>query len=253
MSEQTERTNQASPIQLEQATQRGDVANSQELGASLQNIGGLLVLLVTAGGLGAWLISWTRTHWSNQPLKLDEVVATAQGGLYELALQLLPMLLLLMLITCVVYWIQSGFVLQPDRVLPRLERLSPTRFAEQGVLRKSMMALFALPKMLLGIGLAAMLIWWQRDRFFELALLPVEKILENGFGVLLLTAFQVALMLLAFGLLDYGVEWLARNQRLQMSDQQLRDEQRMQEGDPTVIARQRQRQQELSNSRSRRG
>ncbi len=246
MSEDQDRTNPASPIQMEQASQRGDVPNSVELGGAIQSLGGLLIVFLMVGGIGSWLVSWTKNSWASGGLQVEQVTAGMQGTLFQMGGRLAPMLALLFLLALVGFWLQSGFVFKPDRAMPKLDRLSPTRFAGQGIFRKMLMALVALPKMFISIALAICLIWYQRDQFFELSLLGPDVALEKGFGLVLFVSFQIALILLLFGLVDYGVEWVARTQRLQMSDQQVRDEQRMQEGDPVVQSRRRQRQQELS-------
>jgi flagellar biosynthetic protein FlhB len=60
------------------------------------------------------------------------------------------------------------------------------------------------------------------------------------FSLILTVTFHVALALLLASAADYGLKFLGHQRRLRMTDQQLRDELRMQNGDPQTRNRQRQ-------------
>lgn len=230
-------THPASPIQLEQARQRGDRTFSSELGTAIQLLGGLGVMLLCLNGLATWAQTWTADFWGAGGLEATELPNRIQQMLWSLAGQLTPMLLLLAGLAVAGRWLQTGIDLQTKRVRPDLSRLAPLRPRDRTWAMRLWGGLLAFPKMLSALGLGGLLIWLRRDAFFELALLPPDRMTQQGLGLILGICFQVALILLAAGLLDYGLAWVSRRQRLQMSDQELRDELRMQEGDPTVARR----------------
>ena len=63
--------------------------------------------------------------------------------------------------------------------------------------------------------------------------------LKDIAGLILKIGFQTALILFLFGLADYGLAWFGRMRRLRMSDNELREEIRMQQGDPQTTERRR--------------
>jgi flagellar biosynthetic protein FlhB len=59
------------------------------------------------------------------------------------------------------------------------------------------------------------------------------------FSLILTVTFHVALALLVTSVADYWLKFIGHQRRIRMTDQQLRDELRMQNGDPQIHARRR--------------
>jgi flagellar biosynthetic protein FlhB len=74
----------------------------------------------------------------------------------------------------------------------------------------------------------------------RIILVPVDEMVSATYGLGIRICFEVAIVLLLASLIDYAVQWFGFENRIRMSDQELRDELRSQNGDP-VVSQQRQR------------
>ena len=68
---------------------------------------------------------------------------------------------------------------------------------------------------------------------------PADAMAQQLFSLVLLICSHVAVALLMVSLLDFGMKYWGFEKRIRMTDQQLRDETRMQNGDPQTSARRR--------------
>ena len=92
--------------------------------------------------------------------------------------------------------------------------------------------------------------WMQSERILLLSSQPVELMAENLGHIVLAVALQVAVALFVLALIDYGIERWSFNRRMRMTDQQLRDELRMQNGDPATGNRRREVHREITRTRA---
>ena len=244
MNENTgDRAHPATPIRLEQARRDGDIPRSFELASAVQMLGGLIALLVLLGGVAAAVKTWTRTTWSNaSSTSLDPEVITSQlqSSLFSLVTMVTPLLLLILMLSLFSHWCQIGWLFRPQKAAPELGRLSASKWFENTFSFKSLMIpVFGLPKALLAFGMAGFGIWLNRSTIFGLGGLPVEEFVSTLFTLVLTVALQVAAMMLVLSGADYALARWRHERRMRMSDQQLRDELRMQNGDPAINSRRR--------------
>lgn len=255
MSEETDdRTHPASRIRLRQARDNGDVAKSQELASSIQMIGAILIAWLLFGQIGHWLMSSTTGMWNgNHGIEIgdsNEMAAQFTTGMRRLIYSslgvLLPVFALVLLTGIASHWCQTGPLFLPKKVALDADRLSPKHWWNQLLSWKSMaFPLIGLPKSLLALGVMGGSCWINRDEFFLLGAYPADEMVRAMFGLILQTCSHVAVVLLLASVVDFGFAWSALQQRLKMSDQQTRDEARMEEVNPRVKSMQQKRQREI--------
>lgn len=233
-----------SATRLQQARSEGDIAKSFELAAALQMIGALLACYLLLSNVGVWIQSWTSQSWSTAGSKLSldssELVGQLQNLSATTLAALAPLMMLLLVIGIASHWIQTGPLFLPKKAAPDLERLGPGNWRQKMFsLQGFAFLLVGVPKTVVAFGVLGVSSWCHRNQFFEMASYPVDVLVQHLFSLVLTIVLHVALALLVASLLDYWLRYLAHRRSLHMTDQQLRDELRMQNGDPQVRARQR--------------
>ncbi|MDA7884833.1 EscU/YscU/HrcU family type III secretion system export apparatus switch protein [Mariniblastus sp.] len=250
MSESMEdRIHVATPSRRQQARQDGDVVKSHELAAAVQMLGAIAATYYLLGNVSQWIRTWTTETWTSAPENLnlssqdftEQIQMTIVGALTHLA----PLMGLLVVVGVISHWLQSGPLFLPKRV-----SLDPTRLAS-GTWKNifSISGLFTIitgvPKTILAGIAAGTSIWIQQDGFFQLANYPIDLMASKMLGLVLSVSLHVAITLLFASTFDFLMKFVNHENRLKMTDQQLRDEMRMQNGDPQIHRRR----QELSRLR----
>jgi flagellar biosynthetic protein FlhB len=234
----------ASPARREQARRDGDYAKSHELSAAVQMIGAVVVAYLTFGPLAKWLRMWTTEIWT-APTALTKVTASdVSSQLSRLAFSsisvLLPIAALMFLVGVLSHWCQTGPVFLTKPLAPDATRLSPNRwFGRVFSLSTLAFPLIGLPKALLALVVMAVSCWFHREQFFALGSFPANVMAQQLFSLVLLVCSHVAITLLLASFLDFGLKYLGFQKKIRMTDQQLRDETRMQNGDPQISAQRR--------------
>jgi flagellar biosynthesis protein FlhB len=80
--------------------------------------------------------------------------------------------------------------------------------------------------------------------------LSLFGILQSGGDLVLTLASRATLVMVALGLVDWGLTWLRLERKMRMSTQEVKDELREDLGDPQIRAQRRRRQRELMRQRS---
>ena len=218
------------------------MAKSFELAAAFQLLGSIAAAFLLLGHVGNWIRNWTSETWSkagtNLSVEPGEFTDQIQSAIIGSLGVLFPLMFLLLLTGVASHWIQTGPMFLSGRVAP-----DPTRLAsgswKRHVFSLSSLAfvMVGIPKTIVaGVTLAAS-VWIQRNDFFALAHYPVDAMVAKMFLLILTVTFHVAFALLVISAADYWLKYISHQRRIRMTDQQLRDELRMQNGDPQIHAR----------------
>ncbi|MET0252331.1 MAG: EscU/YscU/HrcU family type III secretion system export apparatus switch protein [Novosphingobium sp.] len=244
-----ERSFAPSEKRLRDATLKGDVLRSGELGAAV-------ALLVGGGWLtlaGPWLFA-TLEAGLRAGLRWDRAALDGFSPgrlLMELLLPaLLPIVVLGAGVTLAALgaqlslgrgrFVAANLAAKPSRLSPLAgvrRMLGPNGWIEAG-------------KGLLKVAVLGTIAWgWGRGRIEELTVLGRGGLAAQlGYGWAALTSllFALAAGLVGIALVDVPVQWLRRLMRLKMTRQELRDESKEAEGSPERRAAMRQRQRQLA-------
>lgn len=250
-----DKPHEPTPQKLAEARKRGDVPRSTEISAAAAYLG-LTVALVAFGAAatlhaGAALASLFGRADALAPAALGPGGAGLLGALMlETALAVSPLFLLPFLFALVSLIAQGAFVFAPEKLMPKLNRVSPiatarNKFGATGLAEfaKSVVKMCAV---------GAVLVIYLRGEIeamlalvsFDAAALPEE--IQATLVALLTRVSVIAVVIAAIDLF-----WQRYNhaRKLRMSHQELRDEAKHSEGDPHIKASRRRRAEEIATNR----
>lgn len=240
----SEKTEEPTSRKLERARKKGDVAKSQEVNNWFVMVGAALVLAVLGGTAAGTLADSLKTFlMSPHSIPMDEQhlrIVWLDVGRMALKALALP-LLALMAFAIAGNLVQNMPVFSAEALKPQLSKVSPIKGLERLFSVKSLMN-FAKGILKIGIvvGVAFAIMWPERDRLALLmsydvaALLPLLRTLAlKMFGGVIAVMTVVA----AIDFVFERSQWL---QKQKMTVQEVKDEFKQMEGDPTVKAKLRQ-------------
>ena len=246
-----DKTERATPHRRQKARERGQVARSRELSGALIGFAGLLAALwVSSGEIERWKACWHL--WIDGAWTTDFTVTTPmlnQAGTAVVRWVWAP-LVLVWILAMASGIAQGGLVFSAEPLTPQPERMSPARklgqmFSISGMapLAKSLIPASVL--VYLGVSIVA------RDWnvLIGAAQLPVGAIAGFAYQRALEICWKSTLVLLVWSAIDYLFERQRLERELRMSKQELRDEYKEIDGNPTVKARLRRLQRQLRRRR----
>ncbi len=256
MAEQTgqERTEQPTPRRLQQAREKGQIANSRELNT--------LLMLMLAGG----------TLWLMGPYAANEMILLIKGGLNLTreqifdplampslfkeaifdALAILTPFFVVMVVASVAgpLTLGGGMNFSTEAISFKWEKLDPVKgmkriFAWRGLVE----LLKALFKFIL-IGLIAIIyLYSQVDDFIRLSDEPVKQGIGHTTEMLVTAFLVVASTMIVIAGLDVPFQLWDYKQQLKMTHQEVKDENKDTEGNPEVRGRVRKMQRDIAQQR----
>ena len=249
-----EKTHEATPQKLERARRKGELAKSQDAQTFAAYLG-LCGAMLLAGGWTAVSLGEVLMAFLDRPAELAELFTSSGGtiaaevtgriGMAMAPVFVLPAALILALLVA-----QRAVVVAPEKLKPKLSRLSPISNAKQkygptGLVEfaKSAVKLTAV-SIVLALALVA-----EIDRLpgyirMEGRLLPL--VLERQFWNI-----ATGVLILAFAVAAIDVVWqrASHRKRMRMTHQELKDESKQAEGDPHMRAQRRDRGREIASNR----
>jgi flagellar biosynthetic protein FlhB len=244
-----DKTEQATPRRREKAREQGQVARSRELPAAVAGFAALMVLLwVSAAQMSVWRQDFRQ--WLEVASASDMTVATAiprsAAGL-ALRWSALPLLAALAL-SVLLSVAQGGLVFAGAALQPKLDRLNPvTRLGQMfSAAGLSSPAKSLIPfSVLIYLDIAILLRDWGRFTRPLPGSAMAELLYRDGLEV----AWKATLTLLVWAAADYLLQWRRMENQLRMSRQELREEYKETDGNPSVKARIRRLQRQLRRRR----
>ncbi len=246
-----DKTEQATPRRRQKAREKGRVARSRELSAALVSLAGVLLLLwVSSSRLQPWRIWWrslpeyaARADFSSaMPL----LTWTGFAALRWIAVPLT----LIWLLAVGSSLAQGGFVFSAESLTPNGERLSPAKKLGQmfSIAGLAPPAKSLIPfSVLLYLGIALLARDW--DLLLRAGQMTVGAIGEFAYQRTFEICWKSTLVLLLWAGIDYLLQRQKLERDLRMSKQELREEYKETDGNPTVKARMRRLQRQMRRRR----
>jgi len=248
-----EKTEQPTEHRRTEARQKGNVARSQDM-----NSAGLM--LAVALGLAVFGIPMLQAMSrliaaslkTARPMELDAKLLTVRlRTLFEYALiETAPLLVLLVAAGGLINIAQVGFLVTPEAIAPKLNRLNPIEGVKRILSLRGLMRLIgSLAKFLVVIAVAGLFISSTLPFLTQLSGAEPPEILRTIHRTVVQLAFQLALALFALALLDFAFQKWKHEQDLRMSKQEVRDEMKQMEGDPHTRQRRREAHKKVAQAR----
>ena len=245
-----DQTEQATPRRRQKAREQGRVVRSRELPGALIGFAGLSALLwLSPGQMLLWRSAWRR--WPEVAARSGFSAATALEWAAISALRWgLASLLLVWMLSLGSSLAQGGMVFAAEALSPKLERMSPGRKLGQMFSLAGLAPAFKslLPfAVLLYLGFGVLARDW--EQVLGAGRMPAAAIGDFAYGRLFEICWKSTLVLVLWAGVDYLLQRQKLERDLRMSKQELRDEYKETDGNPTVKSRLRRLQRQLRRRR----
>jgi len=249
----TDRTEDPTQKRLDEAIDRGDVVKSQEVNTWFIIAGGTLILVAFANSMAKSLSTTLRGLLANAhdiPMNGQGVLALAARLATEtLAAVAIPLILL---VVAAIFGniIQHRLVWSAQPLRPSLSKISSIAGLGR-MFSKQALVNFAkgLAKLTLIGTVMTALIWPQRFKLEGLVMTDLTGVLELTKALSLKVLGTVVAILAVVAAVDYLFQYRQWFERQKMSMQELREEFKQSEGDPTIKAKLRQLRQQRMRKR----
>lgn len=248
-----EKTEEPTSRRLEQARQRGQIAQSRDLAGAVVLMGAVIGFHVFGEKMlrdSARLVRYCLSEpWMDLGIERVRIVFPTLGGIALLAI--LPWLAVVLALTIAVHWYQSGgFQIASDKNYFNLSKLNPLEGAKRIFsLRGLMRTVLDIVKFTLIASIAYLYI---SSQFAALAALPAMEfptLASFAFEHSLRLAYYLASVLFVLGIADYLYQMFQHRKDLRMTRQEVKEEMKDLEGDQQIKMRRRQIQMRLAQQR----
>ncbi|QDV16998.1 Flagellar biosynthetic protein FlhB [Gimesia panareensis] len=247
-----EKTEQPTDRRRNEAREKGNIAKSTDLNAAG-------MMLATAGVLYFFAVSLSHdmknlmeaTLTSPVWLRVDTpLIMERLQSIIKLFLQGSAMTMLILFIAAVcLNIVQVGFMMTPDVLQIKWERLNPIEGAKRIVSIRGLMKLgVSLGKITLLVLIAVWFSYLVFPNFVALMGAAPETIMRDIFNSSIELGILLALALIILGGLDYAFQKWKHEKDLMMSKQEIREEMKSMDGDPLIRQRRREAHRKLALS-----
>ena len=236
-----EKTEEPTGRRIEQAREKGQVPHSRELGT-------FLVLIVAGAAfwmMGSWFFQRSlviarkgftiESRYMREPdLMLVRLGELSSDALYAFS----PLLGLLLLAAVLPPFFLNAWVFAPKALVPDLNRLNPLSGLGRMFSWNSLMELgkAVLKATLIG-GVAALLIWKERDEIFGLLAEPLESGLAHAGHLITFSFLMMVAALVIVVAADVPFQLWQYFDKLKMTKEEVKQEMKEMMGDPHVKGR----------------
>jgi flagellar biosynthesis protein FlhB len=250
-----ERTEKATPKRREDARKKGQIARGPELPGALAFIGALVTLKI----LGGELFDKSGFYIQDSARKITEMRAFTDTDLHlvfieagkVLAMLSLPVILVGFAAVVAGNFAQGGLSFAGEALMPKADKFNPAKNIKRIFGLDSVVGLIKSFVKLIVIGTIAYGVLSpvieNAPTFIHAAIPTIALKLGETLYTL---AFRCGLVLLGLAAADYGYAWYKHEKSLKMSKQDIRDEYKQQEGDPSMKGQRRRAARALVQKRS---
>ncbi len=250
-----EKTEAPTPRRRTEARDSGQVAKSQDLGAAVLLLGGMVALEIMGQDILRELLNALGYYLGGNdvvPVTTDQIPELARYAAKVLAGVVLPLMVVLVILALLVQYFQVGLLLTLKPLTPDLGKLNPIKGAARLF---SMSAFVRLGMSLLKLGIIGAVAYVTlREQIREVVFaINLDHWLILGLATELVfsLSLRLGIILLILGIIDYAYQRYKHERDLKMTKQEVKEEMRRMEGDPIVKQRQRSVQMQLTKQRLR--
>ena len=248
-----DKTEQPTGKKLADAREKGNVPHSREIPSVMILAGGMGVLFFGGSWMFGRLIHFMRAIYQ-QSGSMSMVPETMHRFFWEIFFNCVVVLVPLMLVVTTAGVVgnvaQFGFLITGEKLTPNFAKLNPISGLKKLVSLRSLVELVkSILKLAIIGGVAYIVLNRYLDQFPGLMQLSVGGILNFIGHVSFQMCLYVCMVLMLMAALDFTYTKWQHNQDLKMTKQEVKDEFRQREGDPTVKARIRSVQREMARRR----
>jgi flagellar biosynthetic protein FlhB len=248
-----EKTEPATAKRRADARSKGNVAQSREVSTVFILFGGMGVLLFSGlyvfQGLSD-VMRWIFQNLGNMDLQADSSFTLFLQLFQQVFMILAPILLVILVAGIAANIVQVGFLFTTEPFIPKFSNFNPVSGIARLFSLKAFVELVKSLAKLAVVGTVALLVLWEDlDDLSGLVFMSVGDVLSFICSRSLEILFYTGLVLIIIAALDYAFVRWKYEQDLKMTKQEVKDERKAREGDPTVKGRIRKAQREAARLR----
>ncbi|MEM7056331.1 MAG: flagellar type III secretion system protein FlhB [Pseudomonadota bacterium] len=249
-----EKTHEATPQKLERARKKGEIARSMDVQTFAAYLGFISAIFL-AGAWSASRVGETLMTFLARPQELADLHLSASSDIFaDISLRVIgavsPILAAPAVLIVLLLISQKAIILAPEKLQPKLSRISPVSNAKQKYGPHGLMEFAKSAVKLTAVaGVLAIAVLAELDR------LPSYVRLQPGFIPELLSRqfwnIATGVLILAFSIavLDFLWQRHSHLKKMRMTHQEVKDETKQSEGDPHMRASRRDRAREIASNR----
>lgn len=247
-------TEEATPRRREEARRQGQVVQSPDLTAALCLLAACAVLLMFGDGIGGRLMD-SICLWIRDIPAEDWTESHVLAGAYWLSSELLAicgvLVLSVMAVGLLAGFLQVGFVISFQPMEMDWSRLLPTNGWSRVVSFESgIRGLQGAMKVSLLTAVSLLMLWLKRHELSVGNFSTVASLAGFGWRLGLSICLLMSAIALGLALTDYVIRWMRHEQKLKMTREEVKQEQKDDSGDPQIRAAVRRKQRETRRRQS---
>ncbi|MDQ0203764.1 flagellar biosynthetic protein FlhB [Pectinatus haikarae] len=247
-----EKTEDPTSKRMSDAHNKGQVARSQDLSASIVILAGFFTLWNCGTYIYRELTQFMALIFTNLegPLNAESVVHLFMETMVVLAKTLAPIMFAVLLAGLALNYYQVGFVFSTEPLTFDLNRLNPITGIGRIFSKRSLVELAKSIAKILIVGYFVYLyIIDQVIQMPKLIFMDLQMALVSIVDIIFKLAFEICAVLLILGIMDLMYQKWQHKQELKMSKQDIKDEFKQTEGDPQIKGKIKQKQKQMSLQR----
>lgn len=248
-----DKKHEATPYRRQKAREEGQLARSQDLGSALVLLGAIGTLMTWGPDVYQLLASFMVRSLSGTDFcdsSSEQAVAWVSACFWSSIMVLLPIFAASAAVAWLASWIQIGFLFLPGKLQLNWSHVNPLSGLQRIFSMRNVARLgFGIAKIALVASVASIGLWGRWDMIMGSARLDASEVGHVVWTTTIDMCFRTAMVLLVLAVLDYGFQRWRHEEDLKMTDQEMREEMKMMNGDPQVAARRRAVQRQLLANR----
>ncbi len=242
--DESQKTEEPTAKKLQDALKKGDVPKSQEIPSWFILGAGTLLLIFYSGPMASQVIE-SMTPFLARPHILAEDLAhlpeLTRDLTYMFISVLWPVFFALIIVGVLSNLIQHPPLLTAEKINPKLDKINPIKGVKR-VFGMSALVNFAkgLAKLVIVTGVACFVLWPQRDKLGGTLQLDLVHFFPFVRSLTIELMLGILAVLTLVAILDLIYQKFDHRKKLRMTKQEVKDEHKQLEGDPTVKAKLRQ-------------
>lgn len=248
-----EKSEEATPHRLEEAREKGDVAQSREFANFILFLGLALSLYFYGKSMIEKIADLLRTSFDPQRFQADsvrELMTVMTYFMKQMLFILGPLFGTVFLFGVVGYLSQIGFLFTTDKIFPKFDKINPMNGIKRIFSKETLMELVkATIKIIILSAIVYFIFKGELTRMNEIGAQPVSRSFVYLLDILGRLILAMLIFMSVLGILDFGFQKWAYAQRMKMSFQEVKEEHKMRDGDPHIRGRIRQIQRDQARKR----
>ncbi|TQR07740.1 flagellar biosynthesis protein FlhB [Psychrobacillus soli] len=249
-----EKTEKATPKKRQDSRKKGQVLKSQDVTSAIVLLSVFLFLFFFSGFLRAEIFSFFDVTFTKymlvETLTIDTSIEIYKDLLMEMAVILLPIMLVAVVAAVAANFFQFGLLFTTEPLKFDLKKIDPIKGLKRIF---SLKAIIELLKSILKISfigsVTTLILWMNLEQVLSLSFKTAWDTLSTVGWLTGMMGIAASCVLLFISILDFFYQRFDYEKNLKMSKQDIKDEHKNSEGDPIIKSRIRQRQREMAMRR----